>query len=179
MRPETLLNTKTFDHEQTAQCRCCEQVTRKFGEFEKELKQTKCNHIITLRQNLVDQLEQVTLTLPEPEGRPRAGILSPEDALKYRMIELSSGSHVFIHRDQRDAAIAAGRTRGRDLNGEKMAAQLLHTFFTDEELASNNLKGPHEVIVQAVTAFCLARSSKSPEKVRASMYAELASMQDQ
>ncbi|XP_060073650.1 uncharacterized protein LOC132553422 [Ylistrum balloti] len=163
----------------SGQCQCCHHVTRKFGEFQTELKQSKCDHALTLRDSLVDQLQQVPLTPKPAPGKPRAGIVPSADALKHRMIELSPGSQVFIHRDQRDAVIAAGRTPGgRDLNGEKMAAKLLHIFFTEEDFAYNNMKGPHEVIVQAVTAFCLARSTKSPEKVRASMFAELASMQE-
>ncbi|XP_033763767.1 uncharacterized protein LOC117344970 [Pecten maximus] len=172
------LNLRKSQSLNLTDCHCCEQVTRKFEEFETELKQTKCDHAPTLKQRLMDQLQQVSVTPNPVPGRPRAGIVSSSDALKYKMVELSPGSHVFIHRDQQDAVIAAGRKPGgRDLNGEKMAAQLLHIFFP-EELTSNNMEGPCDDIVQAVTAFCLARSSKSPGKVRASMYAELATMQE-
>lgn len=110
----------------------------------------------------------------EPGGVPRPGLIETETAKAYQMVELVTGSGVYVYDKTISQAFKVGTERDSGTySGEKMARYLLNVFWSRKDLVGATLskagrgkKILNQQIIEAILDFCSVNSRHSRGKVR-------------
>ncbi|XP_063424319.1 uncharacterized protein LOC134708014 isoform X12 [Mytilus trossulus] len=98
----------------------------------------------------------------EPGGVPRPGLIDTETAKAYQMVELVTGSGVYVYDKTISQAFKVGTERDTGTySGEKMARYLLNVFWSRKDLVGATLskagrgkKILNQQIIEAILDFC-------------------------
>ncbi|XP_052093999.1 uncharacterized protein LOC127730008 isoform X5 [Mytilus californianus] len=98
----------------------------------------------------------------EPGGLPKQGLVDPETAKAYQMVELVNGSGVYVFDKNIQQAFKVGaESQTGTYSGEKMARYLLNVFWSRKELVGATLskagrgkKILNQQIIEAILDFC-------------------------
>ncbi|XP_063424076.1 uncharacterized protein LOC134707891 isoform X3 [Mytilus trossulus] len=110
-----------------------------------------------------DSVQQRSHDLPVPSGDlPRQGLVDPETAKAFQMVELVNGSSVYVYERTIQQAFKIGtESQTGTYNGEKMARYLLNVFWSRKELVGATLskagrgkKILNQQIIEAILDFC-------------------------
>ncbi|XP_076091975.1 uncharacterized protein LOC143063626 isoform X4 [Mytilus galloprovincialis] len=110
----------------------------------------------------------------EPGGVPRPGLIDTETAKAYQMVELVTGSGVYVYDKTISQAFKVGTERDTGTySGEKMARYLLNVFWSRKDLVGATLskagrgkKILNQQIIEAILVFCTSYGRHSRPKVR-------------
>ncbi|XP_063424311.1 uncharacterized protein LOC134708014 isoform X4 [Mytilus trossulus] len=110
----------------------------------------------------------------EPGGVPRPGLIDTETAKAYQMVELVTGSGVYVYDKTISQAFKVGTERDTGTySGEKMARYLLNVFWSRKDLVGATLskagrgkKILNQQIIEAILVFCTSHGRHSRPKVR-------------
>ncbi|CAC5403430.1 unnamed protein product [Mytilus coruscus] len=99
----------------------------------------------------------------EPGGLPKQGLVDPETAKAYQMVELVNGSGVYVFDKNIQQAFKVGaESQTGTYSGEKMARYLLNVFWSRKELVGATLskagrgkKILNQQIIEAILDFCI------------------------
>ncbi|XP_063424310.1 uncharacterized protein LOC134708014 isoform X3 [Mytilus trossulus] len=110
----------------------------------------------------------------EPGGVPRPGLIDTETAKAYQMVELVTGSGVYVYDKTISQAFKVGTERDTGTySGEKMARYLLNVFWSRKDLVGATLskagrgkKILNQQIIEAILEFCSSHGRHSRVEVR-------------
>ncbi|XP_076090999.1 uncharacterized protein LOC143063003 isoform X2 [Mytilus galloprovincialis] len=130
------------------------------------------SHDSSLQRSQDSVQQQRSHDLPAPSGDlPRQGLVDPETAKAFQMVELVNGSSVYVYERTIQQAFKIGtESQTGTYNGEKMARYLLNVFWSRKELVGATLskagrgkKILNQQIIEAILDFCtnLGRHTRS------------------
>ncbi|VDI19647.1 Hypothetical predicted protein [Mytilus galloprovincialis] len=110
----------------------------------------------------------------EPGGLPKQGLVDPETAKAYQMVELVTGSGVYVFDKNIQQAFKVGaESQTGTYSGEKMARYLLNVFWSRKELVGATLskagrgkKILNQQIIEAILDFCTTYGRHNRPEVR-------------
>ncbi|XP_052093978.1 uncharacterized protein LOC127730005 isoform X5 [Mytilus californianus] len=133
------------------------------------------SHDSSLQRSHDTVQQQRSHDLPVTSGDlPRQGLVDPETAKAFQMVELVNGSGVYVYERTIQQAFKIGtESQTGTYNGEKMARYLLNVFWSRKELVGATLskagrgkKILNQQIIEAILDFCTTHSQHSRAKVR-------------
>ncbi|XP_052093979.1 uncharacterized protein LOC127730005 isoform X6 [Mytilus californianus] len=123
------------------------------------------SHDSSLQRSHDTVQQQRSHDLPVTSGDlPRQGLVDPETAKAFQMVELVNGSGVYVYERTIQQAFKIGtESQTGTYNGEKMARYLLNVFWSRKELVGATLskagrgkKILNQQIIEAILDFCVS-----------------------
>ncbi|XP_052093977.1 uncharacterized protein LOC127730005 isoform X4 [Mytilus californianus] len=136
------------------------------------------SHDSSLQRSHDTVQQQRSHDLPVTSGDlPRQGLVDPETAKAFQMVELVNGSGVYVYERTIQQAFKIGtESQTGTYNGEKMARYLLNVFWSRKELVGATLskagrgkKILNQQIIEAILEFAVMQGHHSKVKVRKAM----------
>ncbi|XP_052093975.1 uncharacterized protein LOC127730005 isoform X2 [Mytilus californianus] len=132
------------------------------------------SHDSSLQRSHDTVQQQRSHDLPVTSGDlPRQGLVDPETAKAFQMVELVNGSGVYVYERTIQQAFKIGtESQTGTYNGEKMARYLLNVFWSRKELVGATLskagrgkKILNQQIIEAILDFCTNNGRHTRSKV--------------
>ena len=137
----------------------------------------------TSQQSLIDTMSDTSQPVQsqsqsyhaiEAGSLPKPGLVDPDTARAYQMVELVTGSGVYVFDKNIAQAFKVGTEKETGTySGEKMARYLLNVFWSRKELVGATLskagrgkKILNQQIIEAILGFCLSASSQNRGIIR-------------
>ncbi|XP_064644699.1 uncharacterized protein LOC135498373 [Lineus longissimus] len=154
------------------------------------------NHEITrlleenrrLRTGRVERMTSPIHSRSEIENRyarPRPGYRTKEEAHQYQMVELVSGSGIYLYQDNIEPVRRRSyNAQNKTLSGEGLARGLMGEIFSREEIIYGSLSRTpkhHRLstldprVIQAITSYCVVHGNTTAGRVRDAMTRKITS----